>query len=75
MKNWATGRRTEGKIRSFAEDIKMFLVYYDTSISGYYESFSAPILTYNGIYIDPFVIFLQPISDETLGIYSTHDPQ
>jgi len=41
----------------------MFLVYYDTSISSYYEYVSVPIFTYTGIYIDPFVIFLKTISD------------
>jgi len=37
MKNWATGRNIGWNIRSFAEDIKMFLVYYDTWISNCYE--------------------------------------
>lgn len=36
MKNWAAGRRIGWNIRSFAEDTKMFLVYYDTCISSCY---------------------------------------
>ena len=43
--------------------MKMFLVYYNTSISSYYEYVFVPIFTHTGIYIDPFIIFLKAISD------------